>query len=94
MVTGGGYQGKAETICEIAATFEDPWLELHEHLNPDAVAGARDLHIPIAYVQTPVTAKPKSTCKTILNFYAAPLNPRMGWRVRLERRLSTALSAA
>lgn len=77
MVTGGGYQGKTETICEIAATFEDSWLELHQHLNPDAVAGARDLHIPVAYVQTPVTAKPKSTCKAILNFYGAPLNPRM-----------------
>ncbi|MYV60251.1 hypothetical protein GTW37_12715, partial [Streptomyces sp. SID4931] len=41
MVTGGGYQGKTETICEIAATFEDSW------------------------------------CKAILNFYGAPLNPRM-----------------
>ncbi|MEV6420246.1 TniB family NTP-binding protein [Streptomyces sp. NPDC051662] len=77
MVTGGGYQGKTETGCEILATFEDTWLELRRHLNPDAVAGARDLHIPVAYVQTPVTAKPKSLCKAILNFYGAPIHPRM-----------------
>ena len=77
MVTGGGYQGKTETTCEIAATFQDAWLDMHRHLNPDAVPGARDLHAPVAYVQTPVTAKPKSTCKAILGFSGAPLNPRM-----------------
>jgi hypothetical protein len=66
MITGGGYQGKTETACEVAADFEDAWLELHHHLNPDAVPGTRDLHAPVAYVQTPVTAKPKSTCKAIL----------------------------
>ncbi len=77
MVTGGGYQGKTETTCEIAATFQDAWLDMHRHLNPDSVPGARDLHAPVAYVQTPVTAKPKSTCKAILGFYGAPLNPRM-----------------
>jgi hypothetical protein len=77
MITGGGYQGKTETVCEIAATFEDSWLELHRHLNPQAVPGTRDLHAPIAYVQTPVTAKPKSTCKAILNFYGSPINARM-----------------
>ncbi|WP_420312219.1 TniB family NTP-binding protein [Streptomyces sp. YS-B37] len=77
MVTGGGYQGKTETVCEIIATFEDTWLELHRQLNPDAVPGSRDLHAPVAYVQTPVTAKPKSTCKAILNFYGAPIHARM-----------------
>jgi len=77
MITGGGYQGKTETACEIAAAFEDSWLELHRHLNPQAIPGTRDLHAPVAYVQTPVTAKPKSTCKAILNFYGTPLNPRM-----------------
>ncbi|MEU3184425.1 hypothetical protein ABZ707_09460 [Streptomyces sp. NPDC006923] len=38
--------------------------------NPRAFAGTRDPHIPVAYVQTPVTAKPKSTCKATLDFYA------------------------
>ena len=71
MITGGGYQGKTETACEVAADFEDAWLELHRHLNPSAMAGTRDLHAPVAYVQTPVTAKPKSTCKAILGFYGA-----------------------
>ena len=35
------------------------------------MAGTRDLHAPVAYAQTPVTAKPKSTCKAILGFYGA-----------------------
>jgi hypothetical protein len=71
IINGGGCQGKTETACEVAAAFEDSWLELHHHLNPDAIPGTRDLHIPVAYVQTPVTAKPKSTCKAILDFYGA-----------------------
>jgi hypothetical protein len=71
MITGGGYQGKTETACEIAAAFEDAWLELHRQLNPNAVPGTRDLHAPVAYVQTPVTAKPKSTCEAILDFFGA-----------------------
>ncbi|MGH3121113.1 MAG: TniB family NTP-binding protein, partial [Streptosporangiaceae bacterium] len=71
MITGGGYQGKTETACEIAADFEDAWLDLHHHLNPGAAPGTRDLHAPVAYAQTPVTAKPKSTCKAILGFYGA-----------------------
>jgi AAA domain len=71
MVTGGGYQGKTETLCETAADFEDDWLALHRSLNPEAVPGTRDLHAPVAYVQTPVTAKPKSLCKAILGFYGA-----------------------
>lgn len=71
MITGGGYQGKTETACEIAAAFEDAWLDLHSQLNPNAVAGTRDLHAPVAYVQTPVTAKPKSTCEAILDFFGA-----------------------
>jgi len=40
MITGGGYQGKTGTACEVAADFEDAWLDLHHHLNPDAVWGA------------------------------------------------------
>ena len=85
MITGGGYQGKTETACEVAAGFEDAWLELHHHLNPDAMAGTRDLHAPVAYVQTPVTAKPKSTCKAILGFYGADTKnmdlPDLVWQV-------------
>ncbi|MFI9365562.1 TniB family NTP-binding protein [Kitasatospora sp. NPDC053057] len=77
MVSGGGYQGKTECVCEVAAAFEDRWLALHQHLNPDAGPGCRDLHAPVAYVQTPVTAKPKSTCKAILNFYDTPVSARM-----------------
>jgi hypothetical protein len=72
MISGGGYQGKTETACEVAAAFEDQWLALHGQLNPEAMAGTRDLHIPVAYAQTPVTATPKSICQAILGFYGAP----------------------
>jgi hypothetical protein len=74
MISGGGYQGKTETACEVAARFEEQWLALHRRLNPAAVPGTRDLHAPVAYVQTPVTATPKSICQAILNFYAAPIS--------------------
>lgn len=86
MITGGGYQGKTETACEIAAAFEDAWLDLHTQLNAQAVQGTRDLHVPVAYIQTPVTAKPKSTCQAILDFFGAPHNgmslPRLTQAVR------------
>lgn len=71
MIDGGGYQGKTETACEVAAAFEDAWLALNHQLNPDAIEGTRDLHTPVVYVQTPVTAKPKSTCKAVLDFFGA-----------------------
>ena len=56
LLNGGGYQGKTETACEVAATFEDQWLALHGQRNPDATPGTRDLVVTVAYVQTPVTA--------------------------------------
>ena len=71
IINGGGCQGKTETACEVAAAFEESWLAMHGDRNPDAVAGTRDLNVPVAYIQTPVTAKPKSTCKAILDFYGA-----------------------
>ncbi|TMC10510.1 MAG: hypothetical protein E6J41_08070 [Chloroflexi bacterium] len=71
MISGGGYQGKTETACEVAASFEDQWLDLHRNLNPEAMPGTRDLHAPVACVQTPVTATPKSTCQAILDFFGA-----------------------
>jgi hypothetical protein len=71
MISGGGYQGKTETACEVAAGFEDQWLQLHQQLNPNAVPGTRDLVATVAYVQTPVTATPKSVCEAILAFYGA-----------------------
>ncbi|MFG2006655.1 ATP-binding protein [Spirillospora sp. NPDC048911] len=76
MINGGGYQGKTETVCEAAAAFEDFWRDLHRELNPDAIPGTRDLHAPVAYVQTPVTAKPKSLCEAVLGFYSSPLGYR------------------
>ncbi len=75
MIKGGGYQGKTETACEVAAAFEEQWLDLHHQLNPNTVAGTRDVWATVVYVQTPVTATPKSVCEAILNFYGA-LHPR------------------
>jgi hypothetical protein len=72
MISGGGYQGKTETACEVAAAFEDQWLDLHHQVNPHALSGTRDLWATVAYAQTPVTATPKSVCEAILDFYGAP----------------------
>lgn len=32
MITSGGYQGKTETACEVAAAFEEQWLDLPTRL--------------------------------------------------------------
>ncbi|GAA3003159.1 hypothetical protein GCM10010519_39070 [Streptomyces lactacystinicus] len=71
IVGGWGYQGKTETVCEVAAEFEDTWLEMNDFVNPGLQRGVRALHAPVAYVQTPVTATPKSTCEAILAFFGA-----------------------
>lgn len=71
LLLSGGYQGKTETACEVAAAFADQWLALHGQRNPDAIPGTRDLVVTVAYVQTPVTATPKMTCEAILGFYGA-----------------------
>jgi hypothetical protein len=87
MINGGGFQGKTETVCETAASFEEDWLETHAYLNPDAVPGTRDLVAPVAYVQTPVTAKPISTCQAILDFFGEDYkNMRLGELTRTVRR--------
>ncbi len=69
IINGAGFQGKTETACECAAAFEDDWLELVGYLNPHAVPGHRDLLAPVAFVQTPVNARPSTTCEAILDFY-------------------------
>ncbi|MEV7770127.1 AAA family ATPase [Kitasatospora sp. NPDC086791] len=72
MVSGLGFLGKTETVCDTAAEFETGFLAAAGFLIPGAGAGLRSLHSPVAYVQTPVTAKPKSTCEAILDFFGAP----------------------
>ncbi|MFD9795820.1 AAA family ATPase [Streptomyces sp. NPDC059070] len=71
MVSGSGNHGKTATVCSVGAFFEDMWLDLHQQLNPTAIEGTIDLHAPVVYVQTPVTATPKSLCQTILAFFGA-----------------------
>jgi chloramphenicol 3-O-phosphotransferase len=69
MVNGGGAQGKTETVCAALAAFAEAWLEVNEYMNPEAMAGTRDLLAPVAYVRCPVKATPVSTCQRILDFY-------------------------
>src|SRR5574341_242460 len=86
LINGGGYQGKTETACEVAAAFEDQWLELHGQRNQDAPAGTRDLVATVAYVQTPVTPTPKMICEAILDFYGADhKNMTLGQLIRTVR---------
>nr|BAJ19038.1 putative ATP/GTP-binding protein [Streptomyces sp. SANK 62799] len=72
MVSGWGNYGKTASVCSAGAVFEDQWLRLHGALNPGALPGTRDLHAPVVYVSTPVTATPKSLCASILGFFRAP----------------------
>lgn len=69
MVNGGGAQGKTETVCAALAAFEEAWLEVNEYMNPEAMAGTRDLLAPVTYVRCPVRATPVSTCQRTLDFY-------------------------
>lgn len=73
MISGWGNYGKTASVCSAGAVFEDQWLALHSYLNPKAIPGTRDLHAPIVYVSTPVTATPKSLCTSILVFFRAPI---------------------
>ncbi|MFC9810511.1 AAA family ATPase [Streptomyces virginiae] len=89
MVNGGGAQGKTETVCEAAASFEEEWLDLNNHVNPDAMPGTRDLVAPVAYVRCPVKATPISTCQRILDFYG---EDHKGMRLEdLVRTVNTAI---
>uniref|UniRef100_UPI0021CCC862 transposase family protein n=1 Tax=Streptomyces sp. TRM49041 TaxID=2603216 RepID=UPI0021CCC862 len=76
MVSGWGNYGKTATVCSATAAFEDQWLQLHDFLIPGAIEGTVDLHAPVVYVSTPVTATPKSTCVSILNFFRADFRRR------------------
>ncbi|MEU5547584.1 TniB family NTP-binding protein [Streptomyces sioyaensis] len=73
MISGWGNYGTPASVCSAGAVFEDQWLELHSCLNPRALPGTRDLHAPVVYVSTPVTATPKSLCASILGFFRAPI---------------------
>ncbi|MEU6392210.1 TniB family NTP-binding protein [Streptomyces sp. NPDC046939] len=73
MISGWGNYGKTASVRSAGAVFEDQWLKLHSSLNPGALPGTRDLHAPVVYVSTPVTATPKSLCASILGFFRAPI---------------------
>ncbi|MGW6880238.1 AAA family ATPase [Streptomyces goshikiensis] len=72
MINGGGFQGKTETACDAAASFEDVWREVHHQLLPRPTPGTRDVFVPVAYCRLPVRATPKGLCKAILNVYGNP----------------------
>ncbi|MFF8196444.1 AAA family ATPase [Streptomyces bobili] len=72
MINGGGFQGKTETACDAAASFEDVWRDIHHQLLPGRTPGTRDVFVPVAYCRLPVRATPKGLCKAILNVYGDP----------------------
>jgi hypothetical protein len=72
MINGGGFQGKTETACDAAASFEDVWREVHHQLLPGRIPGTRDVFVPVAYCRLPVRATPKGLCRAILNVYGDP----------------------
>lgn len=85
MINGGGFQGKTETACDAAATFEDLWRDVHRQLLPGPVPGTRDLFVPVAYCRLPVRAAPKALCKTILDVYGDPYPKSLDDLIRAVR---------
>jgi hypothetical protein len=75
MISGGGFQGKTATACDVAAEFEAVWDELHQQILPSPMPGTRDLLAPVVYCKTPVRATPKGLCQAILDFFGEP-HPR------------------
>jgi hypothetical protein len=72
MISGGGFQGKTATACDVAAGFEDVWRGLHQQLLPQPMPGTRDLMVPVVYCKTPVRATPKGLCQSVLDFFGEP----------------------
>jgi hypothetical protein len=72
MISGGGFQGKTATACDVAAEFEGVWRELHQQLLPPPVPGTRDVLAPVVYCKTPVRATPKGLCQAVLDFFGEP----------------------
>ncbi|MFD4018493.1 AAA family ATPase [Streptomyces sindenensis] len=87
MVSGGGFQGKTETVCDAAAAFEELWREVHRQLAPhnEPVPGTRDVFVPVAYCRLPVKATPKALCASILDFYGAPHPKTLDGMIRAVR---------
>lgn len=72
MVSGGGKQGKTETVCGACADFEDELRMLFGHLGPQPVPGTRDEFVPVGYCRLPAKAAPKALCKSILDIFGDP----------------------
>ncbi|MEU3558636.1 AAA family ATPase [Kitasatospora sp. NPDC006786] len=87
MVSGGGFQGKTETVCDAAASFEDLWREVHRQLAPhtEPIPGTRDAFVPVAYCRLPVKATPKALCASILDYYGAPHPKTLDAMIRAVR---------
>lgn len=75
MISGGGFQGKTATACDVAAEFERVWRTLHQELLPAPLPGTRDVIAPVVYCKTPVRATPKGLCQSVLDFFGEP-HPR------------------
>lgn len=56
MINGGGFQGKTETACDAAASFEDVWREVHHQLLP----------CPIPQNTAPPTKPRRRRCSPVL----------------------------
>lgn len=72
MVSGGGKQGKTETVCRAAADFEELWRSICSKVHTEPPPGTRDEFVPVAYCRLPVRARPKALCQSILDIFGDP----------------------
>ncbi|HEV2345150.1 MAG TPA: AAA family ATPase [Actinocrinis sp.] len=72
MVSGGGKQGKTETVCRALAVFEELWRSLCGEMYAKPPPGTRDEFVPVAYCRLPVRSRPKALCQSILDVFGDP----------------------
>lgn len=85
MVSGGGKQGKTETVCRAAVAFEELWRSICGEVHTKPPPGTRDEFVPVAYCRLPVRARPKALCQSILDIFGDPHPKTLDDLVRATR---------
>ncbi len=63
MINGGGFQGKTETACDAAASFEDVWREVHHQLLPGPPPAPGTCSCPSPTAACPSARHPRASAR-------------------------------